>query len=125
MAAIKILASRDLRVTNRRQRIRVIVGRPAKSGHDWRCAFLLRGLDDEVRYGHGIDSLQALQEAIYGAGLILRRSALKFRWVGEVGWLGFPMRVPEAHGQRFARHVERIVDREEKALVARRRKRAR
>ena len=118
--AFKVLSWRELRrETSKEHGITVVIGAPSKDGEDWKCPFQLRGLEEEIRYAHGVDSLQALQEAVYGAGLLLRRSGVKLRWVGEIGWLGFPMRVPDAHGQRFTRRIERMIEQEQKALFDR------
>ena len=79
---------------------------------DWRCAFRLTGALDANAYGHGLDSLSALINAIQGVRKYLDDSGLSLTWVGdEPGDHGVPRVVPQFLGRQFARDIEDEIDR--------------
>ena len=95
------IASRTLMfVTKRkRQRIHIRIGQPVRDvptvgGLDWRCPISVTGLPKRTTpQGHGVDSLQALIDALKAVeveiGARARQSGARFEWLGE-RWHGLP-----------------------------------
>jgi len=80
---------------------------------DWRCAFEITGIAETHRdYGHGIDSMQALQSALRGVRSFLDKHLSRLKWSGETGHIGFPKTIPEAFGNAFERRIELLIQRE-------------
>lgn len=65
----EVIAERRLQLTGPDQRdVQVRIGRPEQDEKDFRCPYQVVGLsDDEVKYSHGVDSMQALHLAFAGA----------------------------------------------------------
>ena len=85
-------------------------------GRDWRCPFEIVGLgDDPIQYGHGIDSFNALQNALIFIRALLLRSKIPLRReLTKTNDIGFPMSAPIAYGLRFQRKLERYMKAEVK-----------
>lgn len=91
---------------------------PASPHGDWRCAFRLTGALDADDYGHGLDGLSALVNAIQGVSKYLDDSGLVLNWVGgEPGDHGVPRIIPQSFGRAFARDIEDEIDRRIAALT--------
>jgi hypothetical protein len=91
------------------------IGKPRKvSETEWECPFHISNAGmPGVAFGHGIDALQALVQAIDGCRVFLERSGTTFRWEGgENGDTGVPRFVPAMFGAEFANHVGRMIDKE-------------
>ena len=85
---------------------------PASPHGDWRCAFRLTGTLDADAYGHGLDGLSALVNAIQGVRYYLDASGLVLTWAGgEPGDHGVPRVVPQFFGRAFAKDIEDEIDR--------------
>jgi len=85
-------------------------------GRDWRCPFEIVGLDDDsIQYGHGVDSFNALQNALIGIRALLLRSKIPLRReLTKTNDIGFPMSAPIAYGLRFQWKLERYMKAEVK-----------
>jgi hypothetical protein len=78
----------------------------------WRCEFEIRGAIDEIEHGSGLDSFQALVNAIQGVRKYLDDSGLSLTWAGgEPGDHGVPCVVPQFFGRAFAKDIEDEIDR--------------
>ncbi len=67
---------------------------------------------------YGVDSMQALQEALSGIRVTLERSGKRFSWVGgAAAELSFPKHVPWGFGVRFAKRLDRLIDSETDAFA--------
>jgi hypothetical protein len=77
-------------------------------GRDWRCPFEIVGLgDDSIQYGHGVDSFNALQNALIFIRALLLRSKIPLRReLTKTNDIGFPMSAPIAYGLGFQRKLE-------------------
>lgn len=102
-----VVAERHLEAVDpdgNRTTLTVRIGTPARDpepGGDWYCCFHVTGLGEEqVRPSFGVDSLQALLLAIYGAKINLEERAadagLRLDWLGQPGYLGLSVD-PELH----------------------------
>ncbi|MFT3771412.1 MAG: hypothetical protein QM820_38855 [Minicystis sp.] len=102
-------------------RIVVTIGkpRPEPDPSVWRCSYLVEGLPKEQRrVAHGVDALQAFQNAIQLARNELLASGLVLAWAGgEPGDIGFPRLVPSYPGSGFAEKIERYIERELKKFI--------
>ena len=87
-------------------------------GVDWRCAFEIVGLgDDTIQYGHGVDSFNALQNALIGIRALLLRSKIPLHWtLTKTNDIGFPMAAPVAYGLRLQKKLERYMETEVKKV---------
>jgi hypothetical protein len=91
------IATRDLHVGDKK--ITVVIGRPEKfpEGEDYYCPYQIVGIGNgRVRYGGGLDAVQALQLALKKIGADLYTSpeaqSKQLSWVGgDAGDLGFPV----------------------------------
>jgi hypothetical protein len=79
---------------------------------EWECAFYLTNIGmTEIQFGHGIDSVQALIQAIEGARVFLEKSGKELIWEGgKKGETGIPRYVPAIYGKNFTEHLYRIID---------------
>lgn len=95
---------------------RVRIGKPRKdrATGDYVCPYTLEGLGDrKVREAWGMDSIQALQNALQAIRLELTPHASNLNWAGgEDGWLGFPKMIPDLFGPAFSLRLEKLVERE-------------
>lgn len=112
-----IIAERVLLFTEPgRTSARVRIGRPRKdrATGDYFCPYLLKGLGDQrVSEAWGVDSLQALQNALQAIRLALEPHVNHLRWEGgQDGWLGFPKAIPDLFGPKFTLQLEKWVERE-------------
>jgi hypothetical protein len=111
-----VIAERTLRGVEHGDSVRVRVGRPRKdrATGDYFCPFSLEGLDERTsREAWGIDSMQALQNALQAIRLALAPHASSLKWEGgQDGWLGFPKAIPDLFGPTFTQRLEGMVDRE-------------
>lgn len=115
--AERVFLRRDMPGT----RVIVRIGAPEKDEPhpDWRCPFVIEGLDnDSIRFGHGIDSMNALQNTLIGIRAVLNRSRVRLTWaLTKTLDLGFPMTIPTGYGKRFERRLEKMVAVEIEELV--------
>jgi hypothetical protein len=121
LARVKRIASRVF--INKRTGDRVIASiyapRPLPK-EEWACRFVIRGLPQPHRHdARGVDSLQALFEAIQGIRFFLAQSGLPITWFegeGEAGDYGI-YRSLAGFDVAMTRHLERLVQREITELV--------
>lgn len=93
-ALSKIIGSRVLTAGSgkHKRRVTVRLGVPRRFKGGYRCHYQIKGLgDDSIRFGAGVDSIQALQIALQniGAELYLTHRRAKLRLEGLKD-LGFP-----------------------------------
>jgi hypothetical protein len=95
---------------------RIRLGKPRKdrTTGDYVCPYTFEGLGDQkVREAWGVDSVQALQNALQAIRLELTPHANNLSWAGgQDGWLGFPKVIPDLFGPAFTLRLEKMVDRE-------------
>ncbi|MFY0562324.1 DUF6968 family protein [Archangium lansingense] len=95
---------------------RIRIGKPRKdrATGDYFCPYTLEGLGDrKVHEAWGMDSIQALQNALQAIRLELTPHANNLSWAGgQDGWLGFPKVIPDLFGPTFTLRLEKLVDRE-------------
>ncbi|HEX8822865.1 MAG TPA: hypothetical protein VF794_23260 [Archangium sp.] len=96
--------------------VRIRIGKPrkARTTGDYFCPFSIESLGNQkVHEAWGIDSIQALQNALQAIRLELAPHENSLEWEGgQDGWLGFPKVVPDLFGPRFTRRLEDLVERE-------------
>jgi len=82
------------------------------SADEWRCRFRIIGMgNDQPKYAHGSDSIQALLLAFEGLRVALADSGAKVSWTGgEPGDPGIPRFIPGIFGLAFSRRLERMVE---------------
>jgi hypothetical protein len=108
-----VVAERVLERPNSKRPIRARLGTPRPSRHgdgEWECPFQILGASDRrIRFGYGVDSLQALLNAC----LYLRRqlTLAKASWMG-MGTTGIPPMIPEVMGPAFTAQLESMVQQE-------------
>jgi hypothetical protein len=112
-----VIAERTLTfVEPRASFVRIRIGKPrkARTTGDYFCPFSLAGIgDQQVHEAWGIDSIQALQNALQAIRLELAPHENSLEWEGgQDGWLGFPKVVPDLFGPTFTRRLENLVERE-------------
>ena len=85
----------------------------------FRCSFLVEGIPKaRRRVAYGVDSLQALQNAIEGARRVLERAGLVCTWHGgQPGEIGLPRAIPTYEGSGLAEKIERYIERELKKFL--------
>jgi hypothetical protein len=95
---------------------RIRIGKPRKdrATGDYFCPYTVEGLGDRtVREAWGMDSMQALQNALQAIRLDLTPHANGLSWAGgQDGWLGFPKVIPDLFGPAFTLRLEKLVERE-------------
>ncbi len=62
--------------------------------------------------GRGVDSCQALVDALQGVHYTLERSGMRLSWAGVDGETGFPRSVPYGFGLVLAARINAYIDRE-------------
>jgi hypothetical protein len=112
-----VIAERTLtRVEHANALVRIRIGRPRKerATGDYICPVAIEGIGDrKLCQAHGIDSMQALQNALQAIRLELAPHTSSLSWAGgQEGWLGFPKVIPDLFGPKFTQRVEGLVDRE-------------
>jgi hypothetical protein len=88
--------------------------RPEPDPSVWRCSFIVEGLPRaRRRIARGVDSLQALQNAIEAARRKLKASGLVLTGTGcEPGEIGMPRPVPSYPGSGIEERIDRYIDKE-------------
>jgi hypothetical protein len=112
-----VIAERTLTIVGQEDSsARVRIGKPRKdrATGDYFCPYTLEGLGDRtVREAWGVDSIQALQNALQTIRLELTPHASNLSWAGgQDGWLGFPKVIPDLFGPTFSLRLEKLVDQE-------------
>jgi hypothetical protein len=112
-----VIAERSLMIVGQGDSLaRIRIGKPRKdrATGDSFCPFILEGIGEQkVRRAWGIDSMQALQNALQAVRLELAPHAEDLEWEGgQDGGLGFPKTIPDLFGPTFTRHLEGLMDRE-------------
>jgi hypothetical protein len=97
------------------------IGKPRpdpRPGGDWMCSVLIEGIPKERRLrAHGVDAVQALQDAMACARHELDASGLPVVWLdNEPGDMGLPLSIPGCWGLEFERKLERYVNRQVKRM---------
>ena len=113
----RIIASRVLREENaRNDRISVLLGAPRRvEAHHWLCPFRILGIvESDIKYGYGVDGVQALFNALAGIRILLDRTNRRFLFLGSDH--GFPRQIPTEYGEKFEERVGRAIDRESKRV---------
>jgi hypothetical protein len=95
----------------------VTLGKPRRRrDNDWECPFRITG--QGVKYGYGVDAIQALSTALEGIRVMLEQSGEKFSWLsGEMGYTGFDRPIPSSLGVKFNMRLNRVIDREVEMFV--------
>lgn len=93
------------------------IGKPRRSSRpdgDWMCSVLIEGVPKERRLrAHGVDAVQALQDAMACARHALDASGLTVVWLdNEPGDMGLPLSIPGCWGLEFERRLERYMNEE-------------
>ena len=110
-----IIATRRLTSVGKLARhVTVRVGRPRRVGvGEWACPVQFTGLPEPQQIsGRGVDSCQALVDALQGVHYTLERSGMRFGWAGIEGETGFPRSVPYGFGLVLAARINAYIDRE-------------
>lgn len=112
-----VIAERTLTVAGQGDSsARIRIGKPRKdrATGDYFCPYALEGLGDQkASEAWGMDSMQALQNALQSIRLELTPHARNLSWAGgQEGWLGFPKVIPDLFGPMFTLRLEKLVDRE-------------
>jgi len=111
----KVIATRRLNVLGDSCRpVTVRIGRPRRVRvGEWACPVQFAGLG-ETHYiaGRGVDSCQALVEALAGIHYTLAQSGSRFSWSSIKDETGFPRVVPYSFGPKFSARVNQHIDRE-------------
>jgi len=113
----RIIAGRVLHEENARDdEITVVLGAPRRVEADhWLCPFRIQGIvESDIKYGYGVDAVQALLNALAGIRNSLDRTKRRFLFQGSDH--GFPRQIPTEYGKAFEERVERAIDRERKRV---------
>jgi len=106
---------------------------PIKSAHGevWRCPIQIEGLDltqiedlrlekDAPLFGHGVDAMGALLNALLRLRVLLKRHGTPLRWERtQEETLGFPAQVPSSYGVEFENRMEDVLNAIDAAILAR------
>jgi Domain of unknown function (DUF6968) len=110
-----VIATRRLKVLGGARRpVTIRIGRPRRVRvGEWACSVQFAGLG-EIRHiaGRGVDSCQALVEALASIHYTLAQSGSKFSWSSIENETGFPRTVPYSFGPKFSARVNQHIDRE-------------
>ena len=123
-----VVAARHLVTVDDERPVTVELGVPRRRRTgEWACPYRIRGLGRaRSRQAFGEDSIQALHLALELVRLELEPFRAQLAWAdGEPGELFFPRYVPYYFGERFARKLGDMLDREIHREGQRRRKRQR
>ena len=111
-----VIATRKLReIAPDGKTVLVRLGKPRKvSDAEWECAFHISNIGmNEIQFGHGMDGIQALIQAIEGSRVFLEKSEKRFLWEGgEEDETGIPRYVPMFYGKDFTEHLHKMIDSE-------------
>lgn len=120
--AVKRIASREFINQKTGDRIVASIYPPRQLSEDWTCRFVIRGLPEPHQHNaRGVDSLQALFEAMQGIRYYLTQSGLPIAMAlddAPVGDYGI-YRSVAGFDVPMTRHLERLLDREITKLVRR------
>ena len=111
----EVIAVRRLRLVEHPTRSVVVrVGRPRRVRvGEWACPVGFTGLPETPQItGRGVDSCQALVDALQGVHYTLARSGLRLMWLGTQDETGFPRCVPYGLGADLAVRINRHIDRQ-------------
>jgi hypothetical protein len=123
-----VIAERKLTTAGVRPKaITITLGKPRlpKGERDWECPFRISGSGIRVlENGYGVDSMQAVTNALQGIRYFLDKSGKSFEWFGiPINGGGFQRFIPWYGDSRFTRRLEKLIDVELKREVARLRRR--
>ena len=119
LTAVKPVASRKFRNEKTGERIVASIYAPRRLSKDeWACRLVIRGLPEPHRHDvSGVDSLQAVFEAVQGIRFFLAKSGLPITMLdGEIGDFGI-YRSLAGFDVAMTQHLEGIVEREITKLV--------
>ena len=108
------IATRNLHLLNPKGQVAILqIGKPNKvSELEWECSFYISNIGmEDIQFGHGSDSVQALIQAIEGARVFLEKSGVVVTWEGgEEGEAGIPKYIPSIYGKKFTNQLNKLVD---------------
>src|SRR5882724_11909197 len=116
----KVIATRRLNVLGGGRRpVTIRIGRPRRVRvGEWACPVQFAGLGETLHIaGRGVDSCQALVEALAGIHYTLAQSGSRFSWSSIKDETGFPRAVPYSFGPKFTARVNQHIDRELERFV--------
>ena len=118
-----MIATRRLNVLGGARRpvtiVTIRIGRPRRVRvGEWACPvqFVGRGATHHIA-GRGVDSCQALVEALAGIHYTLAQSGSRFSWSSIKDETGFPRAVPYSFGPKFSARVNQHIDREVERFI--------
>jgi hypothetical protein len=103
-----------------RRAVTVSIGQPRRTPGtpDWECPFRITGGGlSRIDYGYGVDSMQALINALLGLRVVLESTGKSFSWLGADYIIGFPRVIPCWGDVSWTRRMERLVEREARGYV--------
>jgi hypothetical protein len=107
------IAHRVFTVGKPGKRAEVLLGRPRRSRRgEWVCAFQFKGMQStEIQRAFGVDALQALLNAVEGIRTTIEKQQCELSWAGGSG-SGIPAQIPLYFGEKFARRITKMLERE-------------
>jgi len=116
----EVIATRRLSILgDRRRPVTVRIGGPRRVRvGEWACPVEFSGptkIEDVA--GRGVDSCQALVDALAGIHYTLAKSGYKFSWSSIENETGFPRAVSYGFGPEFRGRVNQHIDRELERLI--------
>jgi uncharacterized protein DUF6968 len=115
-----VIATRRLNVLGGARRpVTIRIGRPRRVRvGEWACPvqFAGGGATHHIA-GRGVDSCQALVEALAGIHYTLAQSGSRFSWSSIKDETGFPRAVPYSFGPKFSARVNQHIDREVERFI--------
>ena len=120
----RAIANRELNEIGSGRKIVVLIGTPRRHPKgDWECCFSIEGLGKpDVQRGGGVDSLQALLNAVEGARASLDKTGKRFSWLEsdpERSGSGMPRYVPTHLGPLTESRINIAIERESKRYYQR------
>jgi hypothetical protein len=111
-----VIARRCYDRADGRGHVEVAFFQPERDGEtgDFRCPFEISGLEGvepSRQAAWGVDSVQALQQAMQGARVALEPHRAQLSWLGD-SELGFAQYVPNGFGPELDAHFEQLIERE-------------
>lgn len=108
----RVVASRTFTQQNGRTRkVKVSIGLPRRLLRaSWECRFLIEGIGAPIvgRAG-GVDTLQALLQAVEGVRVNLEQTGHCFVWLNAKDGLGIPFLIPLSHGKSLEDRVRKLI----------------
>ncbi len=107
----RIVATRIFRSSAGNEVIATVYDPVTTPPDEWICEIRISGLAHEVvDRVRGVDSLQALMEALQCIRLHLNGAGEGLTWYGnEAGVFGIPRPIPDYYGVEIERHLEKLV----------------